>query len=599
MPRENLNWLRTRKSRFELVADMVEGREADLVLENAKIVNVYTREILDGGLAVFGDRIGFIGDTSEVPARQRIDVRGNYLTPGLMDGHLHIDSCMLNVRNFARGVLPYGTTAVVIDSHEIGNALGTEGVRMMIEEGKRTPLRLFQYVPSQVPTGNPDMQTPNEIIGLAETKELYALENFIGLGEVSKYKAIGRNPEMVSKIEWILSQGGVIEGNAHDFTGRQMQAYTATGIYADHEAVDEVFALERARLGLTVMMREGTTEKDLARCVKAVTEHGADPSHFCFCSDDRHPSDIVAEGHVNFMISLAIREGVDPLVAVQMATINCARNFAADREIGGLAPGKVADILVVEDLRDFNPRMVFVGGQLVAENGELTVPLPEFEYPATFLKSFHLPREVVPGDMVISAEGRSGEVPVWVIDAQVGRIWSGKGVGTVAARNDELLVDTDQDILKVVVVERYGGTAGPNIGKAFLRGFGLKSGAIAQSIAQDKHDIVAAGADDRDLAIAINQVASMNGGLVVANHGEVLGTLGLPIGGLMANKSIEEVDAAVRHLADLARTEMGCIIRDPFACLQFQTHPVIPFLKVSDKGLMDTREQRLLNLIRE
>lgn len=601
MPHSNLNFLRSKTSRFQVVENIVKRKGPDLLLRNGRVVNVYTREIITADVGIYGDRIGFVGDASSFgPAKTVIDVAGRYVTPGLLDGHLHIDSCMVNVTNFAKGVLPLGTTAVFIDSHEIGNVLGIDGVRMMVNEGKSTPLRVFQYVPAQVPAGSPENQTPNARIGVPETKELYWEENVIGLGEVSKYRVLALDPMFTEKIGWVLQQGGVVDGSAHDFTGYDLQAYVASGIYADHESVTEDIALERARNGLVVMLREGTTEHNVERCIKAVLR-GADQSRFCFCSDDRHPTDIVATGHINYCIKLAVRQGLDPITAITMATLNCARNFGVDRELGGIAPGKLADILIVPDLVEFEPDMVIVGGVVVAESGKFLVDLAKPTYPESFLNSIRIPRPITKDDFEIvppAGLGPSDEVEVRVIEAIEGRIWSRAVEERLPLKDGRLYASPEKDVCKIAVVERFGKTPGPNIGLGLIRGFGFKSGAIAESLAQDKHDIVVAGVDDEDMAAAVNELARMQGGLVVVKGGKILGSFGLPIGGIMSDEPIQVVADAVIRLSKIASQELGCTMKNPFACLQFQTHPMIPYLKVSDKGLMDVNAQKLTSIFK-
>lgn len=598
MPHETANYIPSQVARYQVVEALQKRKKADLILKGGRVVNVFTGEILESDVVIYGDRIGLVGDAAEFTADTQVDVSGRYLAPGLMDGHLHIDSCMVNVANFAGGVLPLGTTSVFIDSHEIGNALGVDGVRMMVEEGQHTPLRVFQLVPAQVPAGSTELQTPNAIIGVEETKSLYKSQNIIGLGEVSKYRVVRGDPSFVEKMEWMLRQGGYIDGSAHQFTGLDLQSYVASGIFADHESVTDEFALERARMGLTVMIREGTTEHNLVKCIRAITRRGANSRCFCFCSDDRHPTEITAEGHIDFMVRLAIREGVDPVTALQMATINCARNFGVDRDLGAIAPGKLADILVVKDLNDFHPDVVYVGGREVARDGRMVVDLPRPTYPEPFLHSVKIDREIRPEDLVVKANGRA-TATVHVIEALEGRIWSNRSVETLPVENGLVLAFTEKGVNKIVVVERYGKTPGPNIGVAFVRGFGLTSGALAQSVAQDIHDIVAVGASDADIAAAINAVVKMCGGLAVVKDGRVLGEFALPIGGIMADRSVQQVSQAVRDLSTIAQREMGCRIANPFACLQFQTHPMIPYLKISDKGLMDIEAQKLVDIFCE
>jgi adenine deaminase len=597
MPWQNLNYLRSKTSRFDVIEKLTNREESDLIIRNGQLVNVFTREVLKADIVIYGDRIGFVGDASEFSGKEILDASGKFITPGLLDGHLHIDSCMVNVTNFAKGVIPLGTTSVFIDSHEIGNALGIEGVRMMVEEGKTTPLRVFQYVPAQVPCGAPENQTPNEWIGLEETKELYAEENVHGLGEVSKYRVIKLDELFVNKIDWILKQGGIVDGSCHDFTGLNLQAYVASGIFADHESVTKELALERARMGLNVMLREGTTEHNVTECIKAITEMGADPVHFSFCSDDRHPTDIVATGHINYCIRLAVQAGLDPVVAVQMATINSARNFRINNELGAIAPGKLADLLIVDDLKTFAPEKVFIGGVLVAENGTFLPNLDSPNYKRSFLNSIKISRTITADDFLISAPLKNGDVRVRVIEAIEGRIWSKAGNATLTARNHELKADPQKDVIKIAVVERYGKTKGPNIGLGFIKNFGLNSGALGQSIAQDKHDIVVIGVNEEDMALVVNAIMDSQGGVVVARGNKILGTYELPIGGILSDKTIEEVNEHILELSHIASKNLGCSMGNPFACLQFQTHPMIPFLKIADKGLMDVNNQRIVDVV--
>ncbi|BDF70304.1 adenine deaminase [Oscillospiraceae bacterium] len=600
MPHANLNYLRSKTSRFDVIDAIMKDKAADLILEHGMLVNVYTREVYQADIAVYGDRIGFVGDTSHLEAKRRVNVEGRYITPGIMDGHLHIDSCMVNVTNYAKGVLPMGITSVFIDSHEIGNALGMDGVAMMVNEGKRTPLRVFQYVPAQVPCGDPENQTPNFQIGLEETKQLFAQENVFGLGEVSKYKVVNLDPGFVEKIDWMLRQDGIVDGSAHDFTGKNLQAYVASGIFADHESFSKETAWERARNGLTVMMRNGSTQKDVDKCVLAITENGLDTGKFCFCSDDRHPVDLVRTGSIDECVRIAVEAGIDPAAAIQMASLNCARNFRLDGELGGIAPGKLADLLVVDDLSHFTPRQVYVGGELVAENGKMVAQLQSPPYQEHILHSFSHVRRVTPQDMALRLrEIPDGEYRFNIIRAMPGNIWSNWETDTMPVNGGLVAPDTDRDILKVIVVERYGRTEGPNIGRALIRGFGFQRGAIAQSLAQDIHDIVAVGVDDADLALAINRVIEMNGGIVAVCGGKVLGDMDLPIGGLMCDRTIQDVAARVNEISRLTRVELGGVMQDPHACLQFQTHPMIPYLKISDIGLMDVNHQKIISLLAE
>jgi adenine deaminase len=608
MAQKHLNYLKTETKRKDLIRMIFENKIADVLIKGGNVVNVYTGEILEEDISIYGDRIGTVG-LNDIKAKKVIDAEGKYITPGLMDGHLHIDACMLSVTSFAKAVLPHGTTSVFLDSHEIGNVMGVDGVRMMVEEGKNTPLRVFQYIPAQVPTGPEKLQTPNAKITLEETKLLYPLEGIIGLGEVSKWRVLAGDPYFVDKIEWILSEGGCVDGSAHEFSGRKLQAYVASGIFSDHESVEKALAIERARMGLTVMIREGTSkvQHNIKSCIKAITEAKLNHTNFCFCSDSLLPFDIVKRGHINYCIKTSIECGLDPVIAVQMATINCARNFGLDNELGGIAPGKVADLLIVDDIRKFQPRMVFVGGRLIAKEGKLIEQVPAYRYPRKFLHSIKIKRKIKSEELKIRIKKTVNKVRIRVIKI-VTHIPSDKAVKSVyptemktaivPVRNGEIISQPSKDIIKIVVVERYGKTQGPNIGKGFVKGFGLKSGAIAQSLSQDKHDIVGIGVNDDDLALAINEVVKIQGGIVLANMGKILDTLKLPIGGIMTNKSAEEVNAAIVKMTKKAM-KLGCRIENPFDYIQFLTHPMLPSFKITDLGLVDVNKQELVDLIIE
>jgi adenine deaminase len=588
--------LESRTNRSDLVSSIIERKKASLKIENCKIVNVYTREIIDGDIIVYGDRLGFVGDCSQFDARKVIDGKGRYATPGLMDAHVHIDTCVLNPTNFARAVLPLGTTSIFTDAHEIGNALGYKGVKLLIEEGKQTPLRIFEWIPAQVPPGSTQVQTPNERIGLKETKKLYKDSRVIGLGEVSKYRVLSKDRYFLDKIEWILQNGGLVNASAHEFSGLKLQAYLSSGLFGDHESVTREMILERVRCGIYVFVREGTTEKNLRETVKAITEDEVDSSWFCFCTDDCYPTSLLTNGHIDNCLRTAIACGVDPIVAVQMATINCARAMHIDIEIGGLAPGKLADIVLVDDLREYRPRLVIAGGQVVADENGMTTDLPRPRYPTRFLHSVRIERSLRDKDVRIKAPILDGDATVRVIEAIEGTIWSRASTENLNVEDGIVMSSVNDDVQKVVVVERYGRTRGPRIGKGFIRGFKFKTGAIAESKAQDKHDIVATGTNDRDIAAAINRVIVLQGGLAVAKDGVVLGSFDTPIGGIISEEPVSKVAAEIDVLCDKTRSELGSLLTNPFATLEFQTHPGIPELKITDKGLVDSVAQKVVPL---
>jgi adenine deaminase len=550
---------------------------ADLLLKNARVVNTFNGEIETGNVAIYGDKVAGVGDYSK--AKETIDLKGKYVAPGLINGHTHLESSMLDVGQYARAVVPHGTSAIVTDLHEIANVSGLEGIRYVLDCARRLPFDIFLMAPSCVPATH--LETPGATIGPEDIRRILRWRGCIGLGEVMNYPGVlAGDAGMLKKIE--SARGKVIDGHAPGVRGKDLNAYIGTGIRSDHESVTLAEAEEKLRRGIHVMIREGSTEKNLEALLPLVTDKTYQRCFFVV--DDRSCVDILRDGDIDAVVRKAVRLGLDPVRAIQMATINTAGYFRLDG-LGAVAPGYFANIIVLDSLADFQVKMVFYRGRIVARDGKplfelrkpdggrlnRTVNIKPFTVDALKLRAkgeYHLAIEIIPGQIITCKK-------------QV----------KVSVRDGLVVPDTDRDILKAVVVERHKTTG--NIGLGLVTGFGLKRGALASSIAHDSHNIVAIGTGDGDIFTAVKEVERLQGGLVVAAGGKVLGSLATPIAGLLSEEPLEKVVKGLEGLEQAAR-ELGTTLPSPFAALSFLALPVIPELRLTDLGLVDVNEFKLI-----
>lgn len=589
----------TSKNTRRLV-DCAMGRQAaDLVVRGGCWVCVQTGELVENtDLAILDGRFAFIGaDASHTIGEKTVVVNANarFLVPGLLDGHVHIESGMLTVTEFVRAVIPHGTTGMFVDPHEIANVFGLRGVRLMVDEAARQPIHIFVQMPSCVPS-SPGFETPGAVLGVEEVEEALAWPGIIGLGEMMNFPGVYNGDEEVhAKMAATRRQGKVIGGHyaALDL-GLPFHGYAVGGAQDDHEGTRLEDAVARARQGMYVMMRYGSAWHDVAAQVKAITELGLDARHFLLCTDDAHCETLVEEGHMDRVIRHAIAEGLDAMLAIQMATLTPAEYFGVSREMGMIAPGRYADFLLVGDLKEMDIQAVYGKGILLAENGTITLPRPVIQYPDWATHSVNLPRELQPEDFHLSTR-HNGRVKVNVIGIIENQAPTRHIVMEVEAVDGEIRPDLGRDLAKVAVVERHQNTGRVQVG--LVQGFGFTCPCgVATSMAHDSHQIIVAGTDERDMARAVNELKVMGGGQIVVKEGQVIGRVELPIAGLISNEPAEVLSRKAAGVLAGFRA-CGCEINNPNMQLSLLGLVVIPDLRISDLGLVDVKEFQFIPVI--
>jgi adenine deaminase len=550
---------------------------ADLALRNGRLINVYTGEIYETDIVIFADRILALGPGYQ--ARAEMDLGGRYVAPGFIDAHVHIESTMLNPFQFARAVVPRGTTSVVSDPHEIANVCGLEGIHYMLDVSAGLPLTVFVNAPSCVPATH--MSTAGADLDAEQLATLLDHPRVVGLAEMMNFPGlILGDPVVLAKME--AFKGRIVDGHGPGVSGPWLNAYAAAGVGSDHECTTRQEATERLRLGIYIYIREGTSERNLIELLPIVTPENS--RRCCFCADDRHHNDIVDHGHIDHFLRMAIDHGLDPVMAIRMATLNAAERFRL-HDLGAIAPGKRADLVVFADLNDIRPALVFSGGRLVAQDNE---PVGDWREPTV---DETLVRNTVNVDWNTIDES-TFHIPAAgdrarVIGAIEGQVTTEHRIERIARENGLAVADVGRDILKMAVIERHRGTG--NVGLGFVQGFGLQKGALAGSVAHDHHNIVTIGADDQSMLTAARAVGEMGGGFVVANQERVLARLPLPIAGLMSDQSVDAVREAMDTLL-IHSAALGSAVHDPFAALAFMALEVIPSLKLTDQGLVDVEQ---------
>ena len=568
----------------EIIPYALGKKPAHVLFKNAKVVNVFTGEIEETNIAVFRKRIAGIGDYTE--GEKVIDLKGMYVVPGLIDAHLHIESSMLSPRQFAKAVLIHGTTTVIADPHEIANVLGLDGIEYMIEATEGIPLNVYIAIPSAVPAA-PGFETSGARIGpedIVNFVEKYP-KRIIALGEVMNFPGVlNVDYETITKIEVLRHKYKKIDGHAPGLSGKELNAYISAFIRSDHEATRKEEALEKVKRGMQVFIREGTTAKDLDALIEAVSE--MNHFFFSFCTDDKDALDILEEGHIDHNIRKAIAKGIDPIIAIRMATINTARYFNL-RSMGAIAPGYKADFVVLEDLENFKIKMVVKDARIVVEDGKFVGDLRgKIADVPDIVGRVKLPKFDV-DDIKVKDRGKK----IRVIRIFEKSLFTDEMIAEPKVENGFIVSDVERDILKIVVFDRHTGS-GFTVG--FVNGFGLKRGALSASIGHDSHNVFSIGVKDEDIVMAAKEVERMNGGIVLVDSGKVVEAIPLPIAGLMSNEPLEKVVERIRRLEEKL-LEYGTN-KEKMMGIFFVQLAVIPRIKITDKGLVDVNEQKFVDL---
>ncbi len=573
------------------LVDVAMGRQpADLVLRNGRWVSVQTGEIIPHtDVAIVEGHIAFVGaDASHCIGEhtQVINAQERYLVPGLLDGHMHIESGAITVTEFVRAVAPHGTTGMFVDPHEIANVFGLKGVHLMVDEAAVQPIHVWVQVPSCVPSA-PGLETPGASIGPEEVAEAMTWEGIIGLGEMMNFPGVFNGDEkMLSEMAITHAAGRTIGGHyASPDLGLPFHGYVAGGAEDDHEGTRLEDAIARARQGMRPMLRYGSAWHDVASQVGAILEAGLDPHRFILCTDDSHSETLVNDGHMDRVLRHAIAQGLPPMTALQMMTINTAEHFGLSRELGMIAPGRWADIVLTSDLRDFWAEMVIAKGQVIAENGRLLVDLPPYPYPDWATHSIHLGHPLTADDFRLPAPQGASTLTANVIGVIENQAPTRHLRMEVHPQDGEVRPDVGGDIAKIALVERHKGTGGVTVG--LVHGFGLTQRcAIATTVAHDSHHMIVVGTDEAMMAQAANKLAETGGGQVVVKDGQVIGLVALPIAGLMSNQRAEIV---AENMGSVLRgfETCGCTLNNPNMQLSLLALVVIPELRISDLGLVD------------
>lgn len=588
----------------DLVAVAMGRKPADTVICNGRWVNVHSGEILPGtDVAIAGGRIAYVGpDASHCigPNTKIIEAKQRYLVPGLCDAHMHVESGMVTVTEFARAVIPHGTTSMFIDPHEIANVLGLDGVRLMHDEAMTMPINVYVQMPSCVPSA-PGLETPGASIGPEEVAEAMAWPGIIGLGEMMNFPGVfSGDDRMHAEMAATMRANKVIGGHyASPDLGRAFHGYVVGGPADDHEGTRLEDAVARVRQGMKAMLRLGSAWYDVAAQVKAITEMGLDSRNFILCTDDSHSGTLVGEGHMDRVVRHAIAQGLRPMAAIQMATLNTAIHFGLEREIGSITPGRRADVVITSDLATLPIEVVIAGGQVVAENGRIAVDIPPYPYPGFAVGTVRLGKRLVASDFEASVPVGNGQMPataavrvIGVIENQAPTKALERGLAVV----DGLIQpDPEQDVCRIALVERHRGTG--EVVNGFVSGFGFNVPcAVASTVAHDSHHMIVVGTDAADMARAANRLGVVGGGVVVFREGREIALVELPIAGLMSDERAEVVAAKAERMVE-AFAECGCTLHNAYMQLSLLGLVVIPELRISDKGIVDVRTFEVVGLM--
>lgn len=582
------------KSWYEVaprLVDVAMGRTpADTVIRNVRWVNVHSGEIIPAtDIAISEGRFAFVGPEASHaigPATKIIDGEGRYAVPGLCDAHMHVESGMVTVTEFARAVIPHGTTSMFIDPHEIANVLGMDGVKLMHDEAAGLPINIYVQMPSCAPSA-PGLENSGASLGPDDVKEAMTWPNIIGLGEMMNFPGVvAGDPNMLAEIGHTQAAGKTVGGHyASKDLGKPFHAYAAAGPADDHEGTSVEDAIARVRQGMRAMLRLGSAWYDVAAQIKAITESGLDSRNFILCTDDSHSGTLVEDGHMNRVVRHAIAQGLKPITAIQMATLNTAQHFGLERELGSITPGRRADLILTSDLVTLPVELVIGRGQVLAENGVLTGSIPHYDYPETAKNTVHLGKRLERTDFDIAAPEGANAVTARVIGVIENQAPTRALLRELPVEDGIVGMDSLADVCQIALVERHRATG--KVVNAFVSGFGYdKPCAMASTVAHDSHHMIVVGTDKADMALAANRLGEVGGGVVLFSEGRELALVKLPIAGLMSDQRAEIVaDEANALIA--AMEACGCRLNNAYMQHSLLALVVIPELRISDIGLID------------
>jgi adenine deaminase len=582
-----------------LLRDTALGKEkADLVIKNGKLVNVYTSEIYQANISIKGKRIAFVGDVEHTinSETQIIDAGGRYLLPGFIDTHHHQGGSQLTMTRWAEVLLANGTTSVATDLWELGSVAGVKGIRFALDEAKAMGLNVLFLVPvvafmQHNPYGCSESISENELFEMLDWPEN------VGVNEPPPQWLLDGNETMLQLVDETLRRGKIVEGHAAETLGKDLQAYIGWGPNSDHECLNSDEAISKLRLGMTILMREGSAAVDLANVIKAITENRMPPENFMFATDERDPDDLYDVGHFNFTLKKAIRQGLNPITGIQLATLNAARYLRKDHDIGSITPGRFADILITNSLIELDLDYIVSKGEIVVHKGKYIKPTPEVKYPDFLKTKFNLKETTELKNISITTDKNKDSVKVRVLHCIDGTLVSEKREAVLPVKNGAIQTDVSKDVAKMIVLERHRATG--NIGKAFVSGFGLKSGAFAQTYNPVTNNLTVLGTSDEDILFAIQEIQRMGGGFVVVEKGEVLASLSLPIIGVFSDQPLKVVQKGFKEVTN-AIHKLGSHFKSPMLSLGFMAMAYgIPTYKLSDHGLVDIEKLELVDLVIE
>ncbi len=559
--------------------------KADVVLKNCRIVNVNTKEINKGDIAIYSGFISGMGDVKELIGSNTeiIDLKNSYVCPGLIDAHVHFESSMLTLTNFVKCCVLHGTTSIVIDAHEIANVLGARGIKLVMHEAEKLPMDIFFTIPSCVPSST--FETSGAVLGIKEIKQFLEKRSVVGLGEVMSYSdVLDVRRDILGKISSALDKKLVVDGHAPGLKGKKLFGYMGAGISSDHESITYEEVIEKARLGMKIMLREGSAAKSLQDFIPKLLKEGISLENFFFATDDMHPEDLM-KGHMDVIVRRAIRLGVAPIQAISMSTINTAKHYRIDHLVGSISIGRRANLIILDDLRDFRIKWVMV-------QGKINPIIEETRFPNYALRTLKY-KKIMPEELKIKTS--KDRVSAYVIEIIHNQLITKKSLEELKTENNVVKPDISKDVLYIAVIERHGKSR--NIGLGFVRGFNLKEGAFGQSIAHDAHNVIIVGTNVEDMALCANELKKLQGGIVIAKE-KVIESLHLPFAGILSINNLEYVNKKLKKLHDTIRN-MGCMLDSPFIQLSFLSLPVIPSLKITDKGLIDVDTFRILPPLQE